>query len=267
VLATAPVERHAEIAETSRLALSEHGNGFDITAALGTSTLESAESDPADALREADRRMYAEKNGRRASAGGQSTAVLLRVIAERSPDLGEHVDGVAALAEHVAVELGMNSEDRTAVWQAAMLHDIGKSAVPDAILAKPGPLDENEWAFMRRHTVIGERILQGAPALAAAAPLVRSSHERFDGSGYPDCLAGSAIPVGARIIAVCDAYDAMVSGRPYRDPLSLAHAREELERCAGSQFDPRVVRAFLTTLERSQREASRDDPTAALAPR
>jgi diguanylate cyclase (GGDEF)-like protein/putative nucleotidyltransferase with HDIG domain len=267
VLATAPVELHAAIAETSRLALSEHGNGFDITAALGTATLEWADSDPADALREADRRMYAEKNGRRASAGGQSTAVLLRVIAERSPDLGEHVDGVAALAEKVAVELGMNSEDRTAVWQAAMLHDIGKSAVPDAILTKPGPLDESEWAFMRRHTVIGERILQGAPALAAAAPLVRSSHERFDGSGYPDCLAGGTIPLGARIIAVCDAYDAMVSGRPYREALSTAHAREELERCAGSQFDPKVVRAFLTTLERSQREGSQDDSRAALASR
>jgi diguanylate cyclase (GGDEF)-like protein/putative nucleotidyltransferase with HDIG domain len=254
VLATAPAERHPEIAATSRLALSEHGNGFDITAALGTATLESAESDPADALREADRRMYAEKNGRRASAGGQSTAVLLRVIAERSPDLGEHVDGVATLAEQVAVELGMNGEDRTAVWQAAMLHDIGKAAVPDAILTKPGPLDESEWAFIRRHTMIGERILQGAPALAAAAPLVRSSHERFDGTGYPDCLAGCAIPLGARIIAVCDAYDAMVSDRPYRHALSRAQAREELQRCAGTQFDPDAVHALLTTLERSQRK-------------
>jgi two-component system cell cycle response regulator len=254
VLAAAPAARHAEIAATSRLALSEHGNGFDITAALGTATLESTESDPADALRDADRRMYAEKNGRRASAGGQSTAVLLRVIAERSPDLGEHVDGVATLAKQVSRELGMNSEDRTAVWQAAMLHDIGKAAVPDAILTKPGPLDESEWAFIRRHTMVGERILQGAPALAAAAPLVRSSHERFDGTGYPDCLAGGAIPLGARIIAVCDAYDAMVSGRPYRDALSLAKAREELQRCAGTQFDPDVVHAFLTTLERSQRE-------------
>jgi two-component system cell cycle response regulator len=253
VLAAAPAERHAEIASTSRLALSEHGNGFDISAALGTATLESADSDAADALREADRRMYAEKNGRRASAGGQSTAVLLRVIAERSPDLGEHVDGVAAFAEQVAVELGMNGEDRTAVWQAAMLHDIGKAAVPDAILNKPGPLDESEWAFIRRHTMIGERILQGAPALAAAAPLVRSSHERFDGTGYPDNLAGVGIPLGARIIAICDAYDAMVSARPYRHALSLAQAREQLQRCAGTQFDPDVVDVFLTTLERSER--------------
>jgi two-component system, cell cycle response regulator len=244
VLATAPVELHAAIAETSRLALSEHGNGFDITAALGTATLEWADSDPADALREADRRMYAEKNGRRASAGGQSTAVLLRVIAERSPDLGEHVDGVAALAEKVAVELGMNSEDRTAVWQAAMLHDIGKSAVPDAILAKPGPLDESEWAFMRRHTVIGERILSAAPALTVASKLVRLSHERWDGKGYPDGLRGTDIPLGARIIAVCDAYDAMVSDRPYRASLGSAEALAELNRCAGTQFDPAVVEVF-----------------------
>ena len=247
---------HDEIAETSRAALSEHGDGFHITAALGTAVLDRPDSDPADALRVADRRMYAEKNGRRASAGGQSTAVLLRVIAERHPDLGEHVDGVALLAEQTAAELGMSDEQRTAVRQAAMLHDIGKAAVPDAILDKPGPLDEDEWAFMRRHTIIGERIMQAAPALAAAAPLVRSSHESFDGTGYPDALAGEEIPLGARIIAVCDAYDAMISDRPYRRALSHVDALAELRRCAGTQFDPRVVRAFIATLERSNLSAA-----------
>ena len=255
VLATAPAERHAALAATCRAALSEHGEGFDITAAMGSATLDTPDSDSADALRDADRRMYAEKNGRRASAGGQSTAVLLRVIAERHPDLGEHGDGVATLAEQVASELGMVEELRTAVWHAAVLHDIGKAAVPDAILTKPGPLDEDEWAFMRRHTIIGERILQGAPALTAAAPLVRSSHERFDGTGYPDRLAGDAIPLGARIIAVCDAYDAMLSDRSYRRALPREHVLEEVQRCAGTQFDPAVVRAFLTTLQRSERQA------------
>jgi len=249
VLASAPAEDHAEIAATARAALSERGEGFEITAAMGTATIDAADSDPADALRDADRRMYAEKNGRRASAGGQSTAVLLRVIAERHPDLGEHGDGVATLAEQVAAELGMSDELRTAVWHAAVLHDIGKAAVPDAILSKPGPLDEAEWAFMRRHTIIGERILQGAPALAAAAPLVRSSHERFDGSGYPDALAADAIPLGARIIAVCDAYDAMLADRAYRKALPREHVLEELRRGAGTQFDPDVVRAFMKTLE------------------
>jgi len=251
VLALAPAPLHGEIAAASRAALCERGDGFDISAALGSATLDDPDADPADALRDADRRMYAEKNGRRASAGGQSTAVLLRLIAERNPDLGEHVDGVASLAELIASELGMNAELRTAVLQAAVLHDIGKAAVPDAILSKPGPLDEDEWAFMLRHTIIGARIMQAAPALAAAAPLVRSSHEHFDGSGYPDRLAGEDIPLGARIIAVCDAYDAMTSDRAYRRALSREHAIEELRRCAGTQFDPAVVRAFIATLERS----------------
>jgi diguanylate cyclase (GGDEF)-like protein len=256
VLATAPPDRHRELATITRAALSERGEGFSITAALGTATLDVPGSDPADALRDADRDMYAEKNGRRASAGGQSTAVLLRVLAERNPDLGEHVDGVAALAQEIALDLGMPDEQRTAVWQAAVLHDIGKAAVPDAILNKPGPLDEHEWRFMHRHTIIGERILQAAPALGAAAPLVRSSHERFDGSGYPDGLIGGDIPIGARIIAVCDAYDAMVSDRPYRRALSQADAIGELERCAGTQFDPVVVRAFIRTLERRGRASA-----------
>jgi two-component system cell cycle response regulator len=256
VLSTAPAERHADIAAASRAALSERGNGFDITAALGAATLDTADGDPARALLEADRRMYAEKNGRRASAGGQSTAVLLRVIAERNPDLGEHVDGVATLARQIASELGMTDEQRTAVWQAAVLHDIGKAAVPDAILHKPGPLDEDEWVFMQRHTIVGERIMQAAPALAAAAPLVRSSHESFDGTGYPDGLARDDIPLGARIIVVCDAYDAMVSDRAYRRALSPADALEELRRCAGTQFDPEVVRAFIATLERTENDAA-----------
>jgi diguanylate cyclase (GGDEF)-like protein len=248
VLATG---RHDEIAAATRAALSERGDGFDISAALGSAVLDRPDRDPADALRTADRRMYAEKNGRRASAGGQSTAVLLKVIAERNPDLGEHGDGVSSLAEQTAAALGMSDEQRTAVRQAAALHDIGKAAVPDAILEKPGPLDEHEWAFMRRHTIIGERIMQAAPALSAAAPLVRSSHENFDGSGYPDRLAGDEIPLGARVIGVCDAYDAMVSDRPYRAALSHAEALAELRRCAGTQFDPAVVRAFVDIVERA----------------
>jgi diguanylate cyclase (GGDEF)-like protein/putative nucleotidyltransferase with HDIG domain len=249
VLAGLPADAHAELAADARAALSESGDGFAISAALGMAVVEDPEVAVADALRDADRRMYAEKNGRRASAGGQSTAVLLRVIAERHPDLGEHVDGVAALAEATARELGMSDEQRTAVRQAAALHDIGKAAVPDAILNKPGPLSEDEWVFMRRHTVIGERIMQAAPALAAAAPLVRSSHERFDGAGYPDALAGREIPLGASVIAVCDAYDAMVSDRPYRAALTHAEALAELQRCAGTQFDPAVVRAFVAASE------------------
>jgi two-component system, cell cycle response regulator len=259
VLAAVPPADHEDLAAASRAALSDRGDGFHITAALGSAVLDRPGVDPTDALREADRRMYAEKNGRRASAGGQSTAVLLRVISERNPDLGEHVGGVAALAELTAAELGMRDDERTAVRQAAALHDVGKAAVPDAILDKPGPLEEEEWAFMRRHTIIGERIMQAAPSLSAAAPLVRSSHENFDGTGYPDRLGGEQIPLGARIIAVCDAFDAMISDRPYRRALSRDDALAELHRCAGTQFDPRVVRAFTATLERVERGDDLDE--------
>jgi two-component system cell cycle response regulator len=117
-----------------------------------------------------------------------------------------------------------------------------------SVLHKPGPLDDGEWALMRQHTIIGERILLAAPALKPVAALVRASHERWDGTGYPDRLAGEAIPLGARIVAVCDAYDAMTSDRTYRASITATEAIAELRRCAGSQFDPAVVDAFAATL-------------------
>src|SRR6202011_3473920 len=121
---------------------------------------------------------------------------------------------------------------------------IGKVGIPDTILNKPGPLDAEEWAFMRNHTLVGERIIAAAPALAQPAELARWSHERYDGDGYPDGLAGEAIPLGASIIAVCDAFDAMTSTRPYGAAISVADATSELRRCSGSQFHPGVVSAF-----------------------
>jgi len=132
---------------------------------------------------------------------------------------------------------------------AAELHDIGKVAIPDAVIRKPGPLDEHEWAFIAQHTIIGERILRAAPSLASVASIVRSSHERLDGAGYPDGIAGDAIPIGARIIFVCDAFDAMTSARPYARPKTPTEALAELQRCAGTQFDPAVVTAFAAALQ------------------
>jgi two-component system cell cycle response regulator len=167
------------------------------------------------------------------------------VLAERHPDVGDHSNGVADLAEAVARHMDCSEEQAREVRVGADLHDIGKAAIPDAILSKPGPLDDGEWAFMRRHTLIGERIVASADALTNVAKLVRSSHERWDGSGYPDGLVGDAIPLGARIIFVCDAFDAMLANRPYSAGLGFEPALAELERCAGSQFDPRVVAAFV----------------------
>ena len=121
-------------------------------------------------------------------------------------------------------------------------------AVPDAILQKPGGLDDVEWELMRQHTIAGERILKAAPALSHVAALVRSSHERFDGTGYPDGIAGTRIPLGARIITACDAYHSMTSERTYGAPVSSDDALTELRRCAGRQFDPHVVEVMCTVL-------------------
>jgi len=166
---------------------------------------------------------------------------------------------VAGLAQAVAVRLGLTSLEVEHVGQAAELHDIGKVAIPDAILHKPGPLDDREWNLIRRHTVIGERIIAAAAALVDVASLVRSSHERFDGEGYPDGLRGTDIPIGARILTVCDSFTAMITDRSYRLATDVTHAIVELRHCSGTQFDPIVVEAFCA--EWAQR-ASATRPTA-----
>jgi two-component system, cell cycle response regulator len=143
------------------------------------------------------------------------------------------------------VELGLDPEALDELVRAAELHDVGKIAIPDEILDKSGPLSDDDWGFLRRHTVAGERILGAAAPLGPVAQLVRSSHERWDGSGYPDGLQGAEIPLGARVIAVCDAYDTMVSERHYSSALQAQAALAELRRSAGRQFDPRVVEAFV----------------------
>jgi HD-GYP domain-containing protein (c-di-GMP phosphodiesterase class II) len=167
-------------------------------------------------------------------------------MTERDEELGSHVREVAVLAQAVAVRLGLSALEVEHVGQAAELHDIGKVAIPDIVLHKAGPLDEREWNLIRGHTVIGERIIAAAPALHEVATLVRSSHERFDGDGYPDGLRGAGIPLGARILAICDSFTAMNTDRVYRPALEATHAIAELRRCAGTQFDPMVVEAFCT---------------------
>jgi two-component system cell cycle response regulator len=232
----------------ARAALSESGEGFDVTASAGDVHIPRDAATPSEVLLLADRRMYTDKGRRSSSAGHQSRAVLLRILREREPSLHSHLVGVAELAVAVGRELGMTGEELDEVARAAELHDVGKIAIPEEILHKRGPLNSEEWAFMKRHTLIGERILTAAPALRPVARLVRSSHERFDGSGYPDGLTGAEIPLGSRIVAVCDAYEAMVADRPYRSAMTPDEAVEELRRNAGTQFDPSVVAIFTNAL-------------------
>jgi two-component system, cell cycle response regulator len=237
-------------------ALTEHGEGFEVTTSHGSVMAPEEVRTATEALQLADRRMYARKGGRRMSAGSQSRDVLMRTLSEARPDLHAHLRSTAELALAVGRELQMNAEELDEVARAAELHDVGKMAIPDAILEKAGPLDETEWSFMHRHTIIGERILLAAPALRSVARLVRASHERWDGSGYPDALAGEAIPLGARLVAVCDAFHAMTTNRPHQVRRSNAAALAELHRCAGTQFDPEVVAAFARVLERESVRAA-----------
>jgi two-component system cell cycle response regulator len=250
-------------------ALAERGDGFVVTASQGSVLIPSEASDASVALQLADRRMYANKRRERVSASSQTRDVLVQALHERQPALHDHLLDVAAVALRVAEQMGLDAEQRDEVQRAAELHDTGKMAIPDAILGKPGPLEPAEWEFMRKHTLIGERIIAAAPALVPVARLVRSSHERWDGDGYPDGLAGEEVPLGSRIIAVCDAYEAMVSERPYSVAMRPTRALQELERAAGSQFDPTVVSAFTeamaTTLELASERVPGPSPGAAEA--
>jgi len=237
----------------------EHGEGFAISASSGVVRIPAETREVSTALGICDRRMYVDKHGRRPTAARQSRDVLLAALTERHSDLGDHVSGVAAAAARVGAELGLPPRVLQEIAYAADLHDIGKVAIPDSILTKPGPLDSTELEFMRRHTAIGERILAAAPSLGPVATIVRSTHEHFDGGGYPDALAGDQIPLAARVISVCDAYDAMVGPRPYREPATHVEAMAELTRCAGAQFDPDVVAAFTQLFAQAPTEAVAED--------
>ncbi len=253
-------------------ALSDRGEGFAVASSYGTVSIPDEAGAPTQALQLADRRMYRQKESGRPSATRQTHDALLQALDERRPLLGDHLREVAQLARAVARRLELGEREVQEIADGAELHDVGKMAIPDAILDKHSALDEREWAFIRQHTIIGERILAAAPSLTGVAHLVRSSHERWDGSGYPDRLAGEAIPLGARVIAVCDAYDAMTTSRPYRAALEPAVALQEIVRAAGSQFDPRVVELFTEELRarpasargsRAARGARRPTPATA----
>ncbi len=176
---------------------------------------------------------------------GDVIAALASALQERDQYTGDHSESVVDLTARVGEALALNGEEISRIRTAALLHDIGKVGVPDEVLHKNGPLDDREWEIMRQHPAIGERILRAIPGLGDVARIVRHEHERWDGKGYPDQLAGAEIPVGSRIILACDAYHAMVSDRPYRKAMEHADAMAELTGHAGTQFDPEVVQALV----------------------
>ncbi len=262
-----------DAAERIRAAIARHSfasaQGAHLTCSIGVAVCPGDGSDRDTLLSGADQAMYASKRlGRnqviaasdRAAAALAADAdavhrdghllfgaveALVALVDARDRYTAAHSTEVANLCRQAALALGCDANEAHVIGLAARLHDIGKVAVPDAVLTKRGRLDSDEWELIRRHPMIGADIAGRIPALCDALPLIRGHHERFDGCGYPDGLAGDQIPLGARIISVADAFSAMITDRPYRSGIPAAHALEELQRHAGTQFDPRVVDAVL----------------------
>jgi diguanylate cyclase (GGDEF)-like protein len=260
VLAAVPTDTVEALIDATTAALSEEGDGFSISTCFGAVFLPSEAADSSAALRMADQRLYAQKHATKLGRG-RPHEVLLEALFERDPDLREHVHNVAHLCAAVGTRLGLHGEDLEELIIAAQLHDVGKIGIPEAVLHKPGPLDEGELTLIRQHTVIGQRILAAAPTLHRVGIIVRATHERWDGEGYVDGLMGDGIPLAARVIAVCDTFAAITSDRPYRAAMTVEQAFRELRRCAGTQFDPEVVRVFCD--EVGPAEASRLVPAEA----
>jgi len=220
---------------SSEQLLARAGARVDVARSLGGGR--AAASDAADTA-----------DGDKPRAQGDVIAALAEALLERDRYTGEHSESVVDLVESVARGLALSGSEIDQIKAAALLHDIGKVAIPDDVLNKPGPLDDDEWKVMREHPAIGERILRAIPGMGPIARIVRHEHERFDGGGYPDGISGNQIPIGARIILACDAYHAMTSDRPYRKGMSHADAIRELSEHAGTQFDPNVTELLIGTL-------------------
>jgi HD-GYP domain-containing protein (c-di-GMP phosphodiesterase class II) len=193
-------------------------------------------------------------------AAKAQVAELVQSARRADPSFCTHAMSVLSLSGRIGIVLGLRKRELRSLEVAAALHDIGKATVPPEVLAKEGPLDDGEWAYVRAHPVEGERLLAPYITTPAVLEIVRSHHERWDATGYPDRLAGPTIPLGARIVAVADAYVAMLERRPYRAPLSNSSARAELMRERGRQFDSDCVRAALLVTRGDRR------PEAAAVP-
>ena len=178
-----------------------------------------------------------------------SLAALLELVEEAAPEVAAHMERTGRLARVFALEVGLSGPLLHLVVRTARVHDVGKLAIPPWVLEKPGPLTQTERALMEAHSVTGQKILERKPALLSIAALVRATHERWDGNGYPDRLKGSAIPIPSRIVAICDAFDAITNPRAYRSSVTIDSALEELRRGSGTQFDPGVVEPFCALFE------------------
>lgn len=174
-----------------------------------------------------------------------SVKVLAEAIDAKDPYTRGHSDRVKRMSLRIAQEMGFSDDRQETLEYGALLHDIGKIGIKDEVLRKQGPLNSEEYQYIREHPVIGVKIVEGVEFFRDKIPIIRHHHEHYDGSGYPDGLAGEAIPLDARIISVPDAFDAMTSARPHRGVMPLQDVLSELEKCSGKQFDPKVLEVFI----------------------
>jgi GGDEF domain-containing protein len=240
--------RGEEIVLAVTAALGEGETDSGVGRLHGAVTIPEEAEERSTALQIAGQRLAAHKQRQHRSARRQAHAVLIAALCARQPELRDHLRGVTYRAIALARRLGVGVNEIDDIALASDLQDVGLLAVPESILDKEAPLGEFETAAIRSHTVDGERIIAAAPGLVPIAALVRSSAERFDGTGYPDGLAGEGIPLGSRIIAVSVAFAALTARRPYRAGMNGEEALAELRRCAGTQFDPRIVDALAADL-------------------
>jgi plasmid stability protein len=234
-------------AMAARMAVASTSPSLESCVFHGSATVPDEETGT-QALALAFARLQARARWSSRSSERQVRDVLLQMLAERRTGSSPHV---AEMAIRVGRKLGLGLSELDVLVRAGELQDVGKVLIPDAIRTKATPLNPAEWEIVRRHPIVAEQILAAAPALAPVARLVRCSQERYDGEGYPDRLRGEAIPIGARVIAVCVAFDAMTTPRPYREAQSAPDAIAEICRCAGRQFDPLVVAAFCAVVDES----------------
>lgn len=218
---------------------------INVNIALGYATKETDEQSFEDILKEAENRMYRNKLTENASARHSVIASLNNTLKEKSFETEEHAGRMQKLAMRMGEEIKLSDDKSDELNLLATLHDIGKVGIPEEILLKPGKLDTTEWEIIKEHPAIGYRIVKSIPELAHVAEGILSHHEKWDGTGYPRGLQGEQIPIISRIISIVDAYDVMTSHRPYKTSVSAEAAMQELQRCAGSQFDPELVEQFL----------------------
>ena len=221
---------------------------LQLSISLGTAAKSDSEEDLMIVLSRAEDRMYKNKIASRKSARSSVLSAFLTSLKEKSSETEEHVQRMRTLAENFAEEVGLSNSEKDRLYLLTQMHDIGKIAVPEEILNKPEKLNDEEWETIKKHTETGFRITSNIEDFAHISHEILHHHECWDGSGYPEGISGKKIPLLARMLTIIDAYDVMVSGRPYKKAMSKEEAAAELKSCAGSQFDPELVEKFIESL-------------------